>query len=338
MTTPDLFREYVNQPWVPPVVSDEAMRTAMGYVPVAGTMYNWNQMAPWEKGLSIGLDAVDIATLGGGKPATAAARAGIQGFRQFAKTPMPTYMRFGDIVTKDKEYLPSFNFGITNLPEKGVSTYPAMYDPGVDKYVIQSAPNVEYRFRTPKQYNTKTEVGESSIPGVQTKYEDLDTYMNAPTYEWLGNMPLHTQDQMVNTMRFAESETEDVLRQFPRTVEGDLVPRQVGSDFEPLMDPKRIRSTTRVHPSKVVMSKDPSQMLTEHGRLIDVPGSPRQIPDVKFNVDEYGKHIPTTGDNILAQLDSLNELMRDYTSPGGFSLAQLGTLAARGEINAPQER
>tara|TARA_R110002012_G_scaffold20264_4_gene71962 strand:- start:12 stop:1028 length:1017 start_codon:yes stop_codon:yes gene_type:complete len=338
MTTPDLFREYVNQPWVPPVVSDEAMSAAMGYVPVAGTMYNWNQMAPWEKGLSIGLDAVDIATLGGGKPATAAARAGIQGFRQFAKTPMPTYMRFGDIVTKDEEYLPSFNFGITNLPEKGVSTYPAMYDPGVDKYVIQSAPNVEYRFRTPKQYNTKTKVGESSIPGVQTKYEDLDTYMNAPTYEWLGNMPLHTQDQMVNTMRFAESETEDVLRQFPRTVEGDLVPRQVGSDFEPLMDPKRIRSTTRVHPSKVVMSKDPSQMLTEHGRLIDVPGSPRQIPDVKFNVDEYGKHIPTTGDNILAQLDSLNELMRDYTSPGGFSLAQLGTLAARGELNAPQER
>ena len=335
MTTPDLFREYVNQPWVPPVVSDEAMRTAMGYVPVAGTMYNWNQMAPWEKGLSIGLDAVDIATLGGGKPATAAARAGIQGFRQFAKTPMPTYMRFGDIVTKDKEYLPSFNFGITNLPEKGVSTYPAMYDPGVDKYVIQSAPNVEYRFRTPKQYNTKTEVGESSIPGVQTKYEDLDTYMNAPTYEWLGNMPLHTQNQMVNTMRFADSETEDVLRQFPRTVEGDLVPRQVGSDFEPLMDPKRIRSTTRVHPSKVVMSKDPSQMLTEHGRLIDVPGSPRQIPRVEFNVDEYGKHIPTTGDNILAQLE---DFMRNYTSPGGFSLAQLGTLAARGEINAPQER
>ena len=140
---------------------------------------------------------------------------------------------------------------------------------------------------------------------------------------------------MVNTMRFADSETEGVLRQFPRTVEGDLVPRQVGSDFEPLMDPKRIRSTTRVHPSRVVMSKDPSQMLTEHGRLIDVPGSPRQIPRVEFNVDEYGAHIPTTGDKILAQLE---DFMRNYTSPGGFSLAQLGTLAARGELNAPQER
>lgn len=313
------YVEQVNQPWGSRDVSDETLRNLMGFVPVAGTMYNWDQMQPWERGLSMGLDAIDIATLGGGKPITAAARAGIQGFRKFAKTPIPTYMRFGDIVTEDGKYLPSFNYGITNTSEKGVSTYPAMYDPGVNKYVIQSSPNVSYKYRHPS--------------GARAANQSVQEYMSKPPV--LDNKPLRTQHKMVDTMRFADSETEDVVRQFPRTVEGDLVPRQVGSDFEPLMDPKSIRSTTRVHPSKVVMSEDPSQILTEHGRLIPIPGSTRQIPDVKFNLDEYGKHIPTTGDKILELLGSFNELMRDFTSSSGFSLAQLGTLATRGEINAP---
>ena len=393
MTTPDLFREYVNQPWVPPVVSDEAMRTAMGYVPVAGTMYNWNQMAPWERGLSIGLDAVDIATLGGGKAITAPARAGVQGFRHFAKTPVPTYMRFGDILHKGGQYRPSHNWGVTDLPERGISVYPAMYDPGVDKYVIQSAPDVNYLFRNPKHYDPVTEVGKSSptFSGVQTKYEDLDTYMDASYIDWLGNDIRDTQNMMVSSMKNvprwmqvedgtiwarrtpAEEQrlqdlystlkpfevpydpdivgSQTVLGGFPRRVEGTPIPGQVGSDFEPLIHPKSLDdpfnmypnrlkegapgSTTRIDPSRVVMSDEPAQTLREHGRLIDIPGSPRQIPRVEFNVDEYGKHIPTTGDKILTQLE---DFMRNYTSPGGFSLAQLGTLAARGELNAPQER
>ena len=145
--------------------------------------------------------------------------------------------------------------------------------------------------------------------------------------------------------------SQTVLGGFPRRVEGTPIPGQVGSDFEPLIHPKSLDdpfnmypnrlkegapgSTTRIDPSRVVMSDEPAQTLREHGRLIDIPGSPRQIPRVEFNVDEYGAHNPTTGDKILTQLE---DFMRNYTSPGGFSLAQLGTLAARGEINAPQER
>jgi hypothetical protein len=61
--------------YVTPNVSDEVKRAMMGFVPVAGTVYNWNQMGPVERGFSVGMDAIDIATLGGSKGITAALRA-----------------------------------------------------------------------------------------------------------------------------------------------------------------------------------------------------------------------------------------------------------------------
>lgn len=150
MTTPNLFREYVNQPWVPPVVSDEAMRTAMGFVPVAGTIHNWDQMEPWERGLSIGMDAVDIATLGGGKavtaPIKAATRFAIRG------DPALTYLRMGEMPTSKAgrdainweypsygsyfdetippqgDFIPSMNWA-TGKPEVGISTYQGLQFP-----------------------------------------------------------------------------------------------------------------------------------------------------------------------------------------------------------------
>jgi hypothetical protein len=56
-------------------------RGAAGLVPVVGTAVNWNQMGPGERAFSMGLDAVDIATLGAGKALTAPARWGGRAIR-----------------------------------------------------------------------------------------------------------------------------------------------------------------------------------------------------------------------------------------------------------------
>ena len=75
----------------------------VGFLPVAGTAAHWNQMGPWEKALSVGLDAVDLATLGGGKAVTTpirmASRFGTRG------DPPITYVREGNLPQG-----PSFNF------------------------------------------------------------------------------------------------------------------------------------------------------------------------------------------------------------------------------------
>jgi hypothetical protein len=67
-------------------------RGAAGFVPVAGTAANWNQMAPWERGLSMGLDAVDLATLGGGKALTTPARWGTKAALGLARRGDPSYV------------------------------------------------------------------------------------------------------------------------------------------------------------------------------------------------------------------------------------------------------
>jgi hypothetical protein len=41
-------------------------------LPVAGTAMHWNEMGPWERGLSLGADVADIATLGTLRPLTGA--------------------------------------------------------------------------------------------------------------------------------------------------------------------------------------------------------------------------------------------------------------------------
>jgi hypothetical protein len=289
-------------------------------------------------------------------------------------------MRFGDIQSHQGQYLPSINYGITDLPERGISTYPAMYDPGVDKYVMQSAPNVSVTARLPRDNprNLSDEIRKALGTYADIKPYNPRATQNKMAYE-MTNVPRYMSvkegkiftdaDDPFYYMNQLMAESPNVLGQpikrpvefvdpqsfigrFPRRVEGTPISGQVGADFEPLIDPKSLNydmypniskegapgSTTRIDPSRVVMSDDPAQTLREHGRLIDVPGSPRQIPNVKFNVDEYGKHIPTTGDKVLAQLDVVGAFMNNYTSPGGFTYAQLATLAGRGGLNASQKR
>ena len=162
---PNPFSDYLeqtNQPWMSPDVSDETLRMLMGFVPVAGTAYNWDQMQPWERGLSMGLDAVDIATLGGGKAITAPIKAATK----FATRGDPAikYLRMGDMPTtqagrdvRNWEYplygsyfdetlpqqgnlIPSMNWA-TGRPEAGISTYQGLQFP----WNVSQGPNIFMR-------------------------------------------------------------------------------------------------------------------------------------------------------------------------------------------------
>ena len=145
----DILNAYLDQQVIPITVSDEAMRAAMGFVPVAGTIHNWDHMEPWERGLSMGLDAIDIATLGGGKaitaPIKAATRFATRGdpaltFLRMGNMPVtadgsrvaweyPTYQSYFDkTLPPQGNFGPSLNYG-TKEPEVGLSVYQGLQFP-----------------------------------------------------------------------------------------------------------------------------------------------------------------------------------------------------------------
>ena len=161
----DFFSDAINQtrqPWIPSGDAEEALSILMGFVPVAGTVYNWDQMQPWERALSIGMDAVDIATLGGGKLVTAPIKAGTR----FATRgdPTLTFLRSGEMPTIqaggdraawnypsygsyfDETLPPQGNFGpsmnyATRQPEVGISTYQGLQFP----WDVSQGPNIFMR-------------------------------------------------------------------------------------------------------------------------------------------------------------------------------------------------
>ena len=243
MTTPDLFREYVNQPWVPPVVSDEAMSAAMGYDPVAGTMYNWDQMAPWERGLSIGLDAIDIATLGGGKAITAPIKATTKFITK--GDPALTFLRAGDMPTTQAgigfdswkypnydtyfdsqlpshtDFMPSFNYALKE-PEEGISVFQGLNFP----WDISQGPNI---FMKP-----------------------------APNIEGLPAWGAGTQRNLWGQGQFTRPFYE---------VSGNPL-RSVGGDLETLLDPDSASYLQKISPPKPPhLTLDDAKELVRTGKL-----------------------------------------------------------------------
>ena len=94
----DIFGAFSNvAPFVPPEYNEEQFRMAMGFVPVAGTAYNWNEMGPWERALSVGLDVADVATLGGGKAVTFPIKTVSKAIQKFMmrNDPSLVYLRAG---------------------------------------------------------------------------------------------------------------------------------------------------------------------------------------------------------------------------------------------------
>ena len=98
----DIYGAFSNvAPFVPPELTEEQFRMAMGFVPVAGTAYNWNEMGPWERALSVGLDVADVATLGGGKAVTAPIKTTSKAIQNFMmrNDPKLAYVRGGFLPT-----------------------------------------------------------------------------------------------------------------------------------------------------------------------------------------------------------------------------------------------
>ena len=63
-TPRDPFGGRNQERYVKPNISDEVKRAKMGFVPVAGTAYNWPHMGPVERSFCVGMDAIDIGTAG----------------------------------------------------------------------------------------------------------------------------------------------------------------------------------------------------------------------------------------------------------------------------------
>jgi len=187
----DIYGAFSNvAPFVPPELTEEQFRMAMGFVPVAGTALNWNEMGPWERALSVGLDVADVATLGGGKAVTAPIKTTSKAIQNFMmrNDPRLVYLRAGmpppaevppadrvgdykpnELIVKlfaegrGKE-LPEGALGrsgiwTTDPPgmEPGISTYQALEYPGGRGFpgFADAGPEAQYIMRNQLQPNEK---------------------------------------------------------------------------------------------------------------------------------------------------------------------------------------
>jgi len=138
------------EPYRQGIGRENLARGAASFVPGVGTAVNWGQMGPWERALSVGLDAADLLTLGGGKALTASLR----GLMNLAKyNPFdPKMISFrGGLPRMDEagNYLPSTNWQ-TMQPEAGVSVYQGAQFPFSRGTVIRTAPDIDVPFKKPE--------------------------------------------------------------------------------------------------------------------------------------------------------------------------------------------
>ena len=145
------------------------------FVPGLGTAANWNEMGNWERGLSLGLDALDLATMGTSKLGTTPLRMlGWSGKWLGRNDPTLAYIRSGDMPTRvgledlgldiprgyenvgPHDLVPSTNF-MTQQPEAGISVHQALKFPkynlnkvGSPQYLIKPAPNLRINYGMPE--------------------------------------------------------------------------------------------------------------------------------------------------------------------------------------------
>ena len=196
----------VMQPYHQQGRRENLARGAASFVPVVGTAVNWGQMGPKERALSVGLDAADILTLGGGKPLTASARLLSKGLQNpfgfgpalnFVRGGLPPMDKFGNLI-KSKNYR-------TMQPEAGISVYQTAKMPWPSKtQVFRTAPDVDITRPLPSSSNAS-----SFIPGT-------------PNYTI---NPLYGQESVMR------SRASDMYRLL-----GNVIPGAKGSDWEALVN------------------------------------------------------------------------------------------------------
>ena len=203
-------------PFVRPEYNEEQFRAAMGFVPVAGTAYNWNQMGPWGRTGSVAMDALDLATGGGGKLPGAALRGLMKLAQRNPFDPKMVSVRGGlPRVDEAGNWLPSIN-AITGQPEAGVSVYQGAQFPFGRGTVLRNAPwqNIEYDDPT------------------GTIRQNYPSWAQGNTY-------------FVNPL----AEQEAVLRGLPEEmyrITGNVMPGVKGSGWEALVNPETISGVKNI--------------------------------------------------------------------------------------------
>jgi hypothetical protein len=258
-------------------------RGLLDFVPGVSTALNWPQMGPWGRGLSLGLDALDLATAGG---KGGAARAFLKFLRPEDQM---RYLRFGQVPLSPEgrpvasrsnvAWAPGTgNIGVLGRQEPGVSVYPSLLDPKTGKYVLKDAP------------------AEYTMPGGHPMNPQID-----PSTPWTQH-PIRTQQDFIQKLLFA---WQNRTGNFPKSI-GHYQPFEVtgrpvsalGSDLEPLLDPASITRSRKVDPLDIVTQGNPSMALPSHAleTMGAHPGMTRtvlsDIPNVSFEkYDQFGNRI-----------------------------------------------
>ena len=250
-------------PFVRPEYNEEQFRAAMGFVPVAGTAYNWNQMGPWGRAGSVAMDALDVATLGSGRALTTPLKA----FSKWLNPEQMRFLRFGEVPTTggwDPELgqLPgspvasSFDIGSSaGASEPGVSVYKSLFDPNTGKYVLKDAPERYGGSYLPPSADIQAFVQSGLIDMMAKQYNKPADYLRARTqqpFEIIGN---------------------------PMTA--------LGSDLEAMIYPKSINlptGQTAVSPTQIVRQTEPHRTLLGEALF--------NVPSVSFDrYDQFGRPI-----------------------------------------------
>ena len=211
----------VMEPYRQGIGRENLARGAAGFMPGVGTAVNWGQMGPWERALSVGLDAADLLTLGGGKVLTTPARLASRGIGNIAQynplNPKMISVRGGlPPVDEAGNYIPSTNYTsrYTRLmrPEAGTSVYQGAQFPfgqgtvfrnALDEDIVNTYLESDFFPKTWKNYTTNPLVGQEAIlrdrahqmyqilgnvmPGV--KGTDLEAIVDPTTISAVKHMP-----------------------------------------------------------------------------------------------------------------------------------------------------
>jgi hypothetical protein len=211
----------VMEPYRQGIGRENLARGAAGFMPGVGTAVNWGQMGPWERALSVGLDAADLLTLGGGKALTTPVRLASRGIRNIAQynplNPKMISVRGGlPPVDEAGNYIPSTNYTsrYTRLmrPEAGTSVYQGAQFPfgqgtvfrnALDEDIVNTYLESDFFPKTWKNYTTNPLVGQEAIlrdrahqmyqilgnvmPGV--KGTDLEAIVDPTTISAVKHMP-----------------------------------------------------------------------------------------------------------------------------------------------------
>ena len=248
-------------------------RGLLDYVPGVGTALNWPQMGPWGRAGSVGLDALDLATAGGGKPATTALRLLSKGLRNIDNlNPLnPKMISFrGGLPPVDEfgNYKVSTS-NLTGLPEPGVSVYQGAQFPFGRGTVIRPAIN---------ELTTYTHLADPKL--TLPLSSPLRSLKHGEQYSL---NPRHSQNE------FLRQRAENMYR-----IAGDVMPWAQGSDLEALVNPATIRGVTPMPVSEFKHITGPFSGLDDYTKAVNqFTGMPFASPRMtKKALNLFSKHDP----------------------------------------------